>query len=55
MALAATAKPSGGFNPPVSEYAVFPPTPLTTLNNSGDYINPHPYTITCDANGVRIQ
>ena len=53
MALAAVAKPSGGFNPPASEFAVFPPP--TTINGSGDYINPHPYTITCDASGVRIQ
>jgi hypothetical protein len=53
QALVVTAKPSGGFNPPASEFAVFPPP--TTLNGSGDYTNPHPYTITCDANGVTIQ
>lgn len=53
MALAAAAKPSGGSNPPASDFAVFPPQ--TIINGSGDYINPHPYTITCDANGVTIQ
>ena len=53
MALAVAAKSSGGFNPPASDFAVFPPP--TTINGTGDYINPHPYTITCDANGVTIQ
>lgn len=52
-ALTTAAKPSGGFNPPASDFAVFPPP--TTINGTGDYINPHPYTITCDANGVTIQ
>lgn len=53
MALAAAAKPSGGFNPPASDFVAFPPP--TTINGTGDYINPHPYTITCEANGVTIQ
>ena len=53
MALAAAAKPSGGFNPPASDFAVF--TSPATINGTGDYVNPHPYTITCDANGVTIQ
>ena len=53
MALAAAAKPSGGFNPSASEFTILPSP--TTLNGSGDYINPHPYTITCDAKGVTIQ
>lgn len=53
QALAAVVKPSGGFNPPASEFTILPPP--TTLNGSGDYINPHPYTITCDAKGVTIQ
>lgn len=49
----AAAKPSGSFNLPASEFTILPSP--NTLNSSGDYVNPHPYTITCDAKGVTIQ
>lgn len=51
LAFAVSAKPSGGFNPLTSEFAVFPPvstSPAVIPGSSGDWVNPHPYTITCD-------
>ena len=50
-ALAVAGKKSGGFNPPASDFAVFPPistSPAHIPGSSGDWINPYPYTITCD-------
>lgn len=46
IAIAVAAKPSGSFNPPASDFAILPSP--TTINGTGDYINPHPYTITCN-------
>lgn len=59
-ALAVAGKKSGGFNPPASDFAVFPPvsiSPAHIPNSSGDWIDPHPYRINCNDyvyNGERI-
>lgn len=59
-ALAVADKKTGGFNPPASDFAVFPPvsiSPAHIPNSSGDWIDPHPYRINCNDyvyNGERI-